>query len=100
MRMNMRHERKVGAIASFKEDRHESHKTDHRIKILGVQLANDDEEDTRHDTDEVNPELLRPKVVAGPLVEQVTDEATQRARHNVEQAKHGGPSPGSGLAEV
>jgi hypothetical protein len=74
--VNVRHKRKVGAIASLKEDRHQRDETKHGVLVMWVQLANDDEYRSRNDTDKVDPQLLCPKVTASTPVDYVCDEAT------------------------
>lgn len=100
VRVDVRDEGKVGTIPGFHEDGHECDKSNHSIKVVRVQHADDDEEYTAHDADEVDPELLRPEAAVGVLVDQVADEAAQRASHDVEETEHGGPATRLGLAKV
>jgi hypothetical protein len=51
----MRHKRKVRAVASLEENREQSNETEHGVLIVRVELADDDQDDTSHDTDEVDP---------------------------------------------
>lgn len=100
VRVNVRHESKVGAIAGFHEDGHKGNKTDHGVEVVRVELADDNQEDTAHDADEVNPELLRPQAAVSVLVDQVADEAAKRAGDDVEETEHSCPAARLGLAQV
>jgi hypothetical protein len=100
MRVDVRHKRKVGTVTSLKENGHDSNEPNHLIQLLGVELADDNQEHPRHDTDEVDPELLCPKIVAGDFVDDVGDEASERTRDDVQETEHGSPSTGLCLTEV
>lgn len=100
MRVDVRNESKVSPVTRLQENRHQRDQAYHRVEIFGVKLANDDQEGTRHHADEVDPELLRPQVVAGPLEDQVAEKATSWAGDDVEKAEHGRPATGGGLPKV
>lgn len=96
----MWNERKVGSVAGLEEDSHERDEAHHGVEIVRVQLTDDDEADAADHADEVNPHLLCPEIVIGSTEDEICDEATGGAAHNVEEAEHGCPAARFGLAEV
>lgn len=100
MRVNVGYKSKVGTVTSLEEDGHDSDETNHLVQLVGIELADDDEEDTGHDTNKVDPELLGPQAALGPLVDQVTDKTAKWAGDDVEKTEHGCPATGGCLAKV
>lgn len=100
IRVYMRHKGKVSAVACLQEDGHQCDQAHHGVELLRIKLADDDQKDTRHDADEMDPHLLSPQVVARPFENQVAEESSSRSSDDVEEAKHGSPTTGCGLSEV
>ena len=96
----MRDESKIRAVPSLQEDCHQRNESHHRIEVLRIKLADDNQEGSRHDANEVNPELLCPQVVSRQLEDQVAEETTRWSGDDVEQAEHGSPATGGGLPKV
>ena len=96
-RVDVRHEREVGAVAALEEKGHAGDEAEHGGGAGGVGEADGDEEGAGADAVGVQEGLLAPD--AGAAVEEVGDDAAERAEDDVEEAEHGGPVAGPGLAE-
>ena len=83
MRVNMRYQSEVSTVASFEEDGHDSNESNHLIQVLGVHLSNNNTQDTRHDSNKVDPEFLSPKATPGDFVDVVSNYATKRTCDDV-----------------
>jgi len=92
VRVDVRYEREVRTITRLKEYGHDRNEADHLAEVVGVHLSNDDAHYTRHNADEVDPELLCPEVATGNLVDKVRNEATERSGNNVQEAEHSCPA--------
>ena len=96
-RMHVRDEREVGAVAALEEEGHAGDEAEHGGRMARVGEADGDEEATRDDSVRVQEHLLAPD--AGTGIDEVGDDAAERAEDDVEEAEHGGPVAGPGLAE-
>lgn len=76
VRMHMRNQRKIGSIASFKEESHACYQTEHRRLVVWVEQSDSDEEGAGDDADEEDPGFLEPEVGGDVLVEEVADDAS------------------------
>ena len=94
----MRHNSKVSPIRSIHKERQPSHQSEHRRHALGVREPDRDLERAHDHAKERDPELLRPHGPRVP-VDQVADHAAGGAEQDVEEAEHGGPLAGAGLAQ-
>lgn len=101
MRVHVRHEREVGAVAGLEEDGHEGDQAeDLGGRVVRVDAADDDEQGARDAPAQHDPELLAPQVVARRLEDQVADDAAEGPRDKVEEAEHGGPVGRARLAQA
>ncbi|EGX94031.1 hypothetical protein CCM_02302 [Cordyceps militaris CM01] len=103
--VDVRHERKVGAVARLDEDGGERHEPDecaqrHAARRRRVHAAGDDEQRAAEHAARRDPQLLPPQVAAALAVEYVGDDAAEGPRDDVEEAKDGGAVAGRGLREV
>lgn len=98
MRVNVRHQSVVGAVACFQKKRHAGDEAEHGVLLLRVQDANGDQEGSGDDGETVKPNLFGPGR-AGFAVDVVSHDATDGAEDHVEETKHGSPVATSGLAE-
>ena len=64
VRVDVRYEREVRTITRLKEYGHDRNEADHLAEVVGIHLSNDDAHYTRHNADEVDPELLCPEAYA------------------------------------
>ena len=94
----MGHERVVRAIAGFEEERHAGDQTKHGTLRMGVGEPDGDEKGAGDDGEEVDEVFLPPDIAL--LVDEVGDHPAHRSEDNVEEAEHGGPVAGAGLAEL
>lgn len=99
VRVHVRHEGEVGAVAGLEEDGHERHEAVERRQVVRVRLSDHDEQDAGQDAARVHPDLLEPEAVARHVVQEVGDDAAQGPGDEVEKPKHGGPVGGLGLAQ-
>ena len=93
----MRHQGKIRPIAGLEKERHAGHEAKHGILIMGIGDADGDQEGARADGQAMEQELLAPDARAP--IQAIGDDATEGAENDVEQAEHGGPVAGAGLAE-
>lgn len=100
VRVHVRHEREVGAVAGLEEDGHEGDQAKHLgRRVVRVDAADDDEQRARDASAQHDPELLAPQVVARRLEDEVADDAAEGPRDKVEEAEHGGPVGRARLAQ-
>ena len=96
--MHVRHQREVRPVGCLGGDGH----TDHQAKGLGlgvgIEKADDAEEGAVGEAEGEQPRLPSPERAARP-VQGIADEAAEGPRDEVQQAVHGRPVPGAGLAE-
>ncbi len=93
----MRDKGEVGAVAALEEEGHAGDEAEHGRRVMRVGEADGDEEAAGDDAVGVEEDLLAPD--AGAAVGEVGDDAAERAEDDVEEAEHGGPVAGAGLAE-
>lgn len=98
MRVHVRDEREVGAVAGLEEEGHAGDEAEHGALVVAVRQADGDLEGARHDREAVDQVLLAPDARAA--VERVGDEAADGSAGDVEQAEHGGPAACARLAEL
>ena len=96
-RMDVRHEREIRSVATFEEKRHAGDEAEHGALVVRVDEPDGDEEGTGDDTVRVDEHFLAPD--AGVRVDEVGNDAAERAEEDVQEAEHGGPPTGAGLAE-
>lgn len=99
VRVHVRDEREVGAVAGLEEDGHERHEPDHRRQVVRVRAPDHDEQGPRHAPADDDPRLLGPDAAPRRPVQRVGRHAAERARDDVEEPEHGGPVGRVGLAE-
>ena len=99
VRMHVRHEGVVDAVARFEEKRHARDEAEHGGLAFAVEHADGDEEGARDERVAVQEGLLGPDVAAGAAVSEVRGEAAKGPEDDVEQAEHGGPVAGALQAE-
>jgi hypothetical protein len=98
MRIHMRHQPEIRPIPGLQKKRHPRDQPKHGGFIAGVSKADGDVESSRNDAYEDDPALFHPEGF-GVAVEEVGDDASQGTGDDVEEAEHGGPLAGVGLAE-
>src|ERR1700716_1797556 len=96
--MNVRNESKVGSITRLMKESHTSNQPKHGRFTMRVSDANRDQEDTSRNTDEVDPELLRPERMC-IFVDQIANKTARWPSKDVKKAEHGRPSAATGLVE-
>jgi len=77
VRVHVRHEREIGAVARFEENGHAGDETEHHAFVVGVEEADGDEEGARGDADEGDPGVFEPEVFGDFGVEEVGDYAAE-----------------------
>ena len=96
-RVNVGHEAEDGAVGALEEEGHARHEAEHGALVVAVGKADGDLEGAREDGVDVDEVLLAPD--AGVGVDEVGDDAAEGSEDDVEEAEHGGPAAGAGLAE-
>ena len=91
---------KIGAVTGLVEDGHDEDETEHGGLLVGVELADEDEESASAETADGDPSLLEPQILLANLVENIAHDTTHRASDEVEEAEHGSPVGSFGLAEA
>ena len=82
----MRHQREIGAIASFEEESESGNEPKHGRFVLWVEGTDGDEEGTGDDAEKVNPKLLDPDI--GELsVEEIRNDTAKRAGDDVKETE-------------
>ena len=83
VRMDMRYQREIRAVARFKEEGHDCNKPEHHTLVMGVRQADREHERTRDETNSVDPELFGPEAV-GVVVNDIADDTTRRSTDDVQ----------------
>ena len=98
MRVHMRHEGKVSAVAGFEEEGHACDQAEHGAFVVRVGETDSDEERSGDDGEAMDEVFLAPH--AGPLVEEVGCNTAKGPEEDIEQPEHCGPVAGAGLSEL
>lgn len=101
----MRDEGKVGAVAGLVEDGHGGDEAEHGgdavpAILAGVHRADDDEQRTGGEAAGRDPKFLRPEAAPETPVQDVGDDAAQRAGDKVQEAEDGGVVTRVSLAQA
>lgn len=93
----MRHQRIIGAVTSLQGKRHSRHETKHGALDFGIRQTNRDQKCAGCNPQRVHPSFLAPHARA--MINDVGNDPAEGPECDVEQAKHGSPSPRAGLPE-
>lgn len=99
MRVHVRDKREVSAVAGLEENRHERDEPDHSRQVVGVDAADNYQENTGQAAADIDPHFLGPEVAARGPIQDVGGDAAEGPGDDVEEAEHGGPVGGVGLAD-
>ncbi len=96
--VHVRHKGVVGAIAGFEEQGHTGDEAEHGALLVRVGEADSNEEGAGDDGENMDKVFLAPDTALP--VDEVGDDTAHGSEDDVEQAEHGGPVSGTGLAEL
>ena len=95
----MRHQGKDASIGALHKECQGGHQTHHLALACEIDQTNDDHEDSCHNTENVNQDLLAPKRACKPI-ESVTQHTPCGSEYCVQNAKDGSESSRICLAKI
>lgn len=97
-RVNMRHKREIGTVASLEKECHRGHEPEHGGMGVGIEDPDRDLESTSDDAECMQKDLLAPDLTRLG-VEEIGHQASRRTTDDVQKTEHSSPATGTSLAE-